>query len=939
MDGASAAASSSACSVALPRPASPLQPGSASFVHSEQCSADPRAFLGFYVPPRNDNASASRDGNQPAQKKRKLVLDVPSTTEVVTRGAGGFRPTRVNAFDALFAGSSQDDAMLEAVDTSNYMQTREHDQGKVDEESKSVHSPRARAQVVIDVEHSEKKEEQCAEDKIVSSLDSEDLAPWMFQTAVNAARLSVNGSSGCEKDTIVSVGRSEEQPRVSESCDRETKTGEDTAEWTQPLDADFGATRKGAERAQEEIEAYSGTGTLSYGTDSGCLEEEKTRNVEKHDSASRGSDEFSVVVTRVDETNDQWSSEDEVARCDGSQATQQEYLTPRVYPLHAHQVSVAERTSPSDVIVAFNENEQTRQNDDDSDECVATQPSDCQMDGEPLLEPDVSHRSDEVCARKHQSEGNCQAKASRSLEFSFLVPESHESEPRFSASDSSNGTPASRTDPPHPFESSISPVCLPTQADDAISSHVAVSTEENMSSLSSSPSKGKPNTTLQVDDASIHQTVTTPLSRNHKRHSSSPARNTSSNESHCGNALAPRPPVWSSTPKRRTRARTLTRVPSHRAYVSRSRTLFKYKFEFCLTGFMKTGEATLKELIEGHGGKIPERYQDVLYKTNLKAVVIATPVSWRKRKFMQALACGIPIVHPDWIKDCIESGCVVPFEGYQVPTGYSVTTRQFECLPPKQLQIFEGFSFGLASDVAQMSKTEAKDQANVMTFILKACGAKAVYANLSSKDTAHVDVVLCDEYTPVKHMLLQTCRYYKKRRQVVVKSFRWVTECLILQQLLDPKASEFEPLRAGCEDVCSASAEIGDIDKTTLKLYTGELVMADIAAAAADHYLLFTVCEILSIHLSDCNTDEGLPSKRKENNEKQVMLRVGMLRREPYNPELSSAPVKVLEISSSQVKRRVVAISKEQYMRLKYKDESIFYFEDEKERPKSSATG
>jgi hypothetical protein len=43
----------------------------------------------------------------------------------------------------------------------------------------------------------------------------------------------------------------------------------------------------------------------------------------------------------------------------------------------------------------------------------------------------------------------------------------------------------------------------------------------------------------------------------------------------------------------------------------------------------------------------------------------------------------------------------------------------------------------------------------------------------------------------------------------------------------------------------------------------------------------------------------------------------------------------VLDISSSQVKRRVVAISKEDYSTLKYKDESIFYYlEDEKETEK-----
>ncbi|KAE9201040.1 hypothetical protein PF004_g18828 [Phytophthora fragariae] len=263
----------------------------------------------------------------------------------------------------------------------------------------------------------------------------------------------------------------------------------------------------------------------------------------------------------------------------------------------------------------------------------------------------------------------------------------------------------------------------------------------------------------------------------------------------------------------------------------------------------------------------------------------------------------------------------------EMPAGYSVTTRKFECFTPRELNIFEGYSFGIATDVEQVSKAEAKDKANLMAFILKACGADAVYENISAKSDVDVDIVLCSEYT-------QTCRYYKKRRRVLVKDFQWVTECMILQQFLDPEEDPvLEPQRVGCEDVFSASAEIGDSDRTTLKLYTGELVMADISGSAADHYLLFNVCEILSIHVSGGRKDEGSQSKRKDK-ESRVMLHVGMLKREPYNPELSKTPVKVLDISSSQVKRRVVAISKEDYGRLKYKDESIFCVEDASEPDK-----
>lgn len=141
----------------------------------------------------------------------------------------------------------------------------------------------------------------------------------------------------------------------------------------------------------------------------------------------------------------------------------------------------------------------------------------------------------------------------------------------------------------------------------------------------------------------------------------------------------------SSTPSVRTRAKLLSPLPSSRAYISRSRTMFKYKFEFCLTGFVKDGEASLMGLIEEHGGKLCDRYQDMMRPNNTKAVVIATPVSWRKLKFLYAVACGIPVVHPEWLHACIKAGQILPFEGYCVPSGYSMTTMKFECLPVKQV--------------------------------------------------------------------------------------------------------------------------------------------------------------------------------------------------------------------------------------------------------------
>lgn len=209
-------------------------------------------------------------------------------------------------------------------------------------------------------------------------------------------------------------------------------------------------------------------------------------------------------------------------------------------------------------------------------------------------------------------------------------------------------------------------------------------------------------------------------------------------------------PSKSSTPIMRTRAKLLSSLPSNRAYASRTKIIFKYKFEFCLTGFLNEGEESLIKMIEEHGGKIAERPEDVLHKNNPKAVVIAMPISWRKLKFIHAIACGIPVVHSEWITACAKVGQVVPFDGFQIPSGLSIMTRKFECLPVQELDIFAGMSFGIPYDVAPMSKSSAKGMGSLIAFVLKALGAKRVIEVSRTFET----VTLCGECTAVLILLL-----------------------------------------------------------------------------------------------------------------------------------------------------------------------------------------
>ncbi|GMF16540.1 unnamed protein product [Phytophthora fragariaefolia] len=548
---------------------------------------------------------------------------------------------------------------------------------------------------------------------------SEDLAPRVFHKFASAVEAPVVAESG---EKSADSGRFD-LSAITEDSDRETDF-EDDMECTQKLDdeADGDMTRiyggPGHSDDEEQTEAfpYSDTGTLPYGPDSTVTDEDENglaENAKHKDAEMSTSAGASHLEPTPTQKSDQRGEEDELT---SRECTQKDYLTPRVNPTRPEKADSAELRTQS---TAISVEQSSSKSQDDHDDCVATQPSRSHTEDDPVMESSSpahqnTPKTNDTVLTSKPTGADSQTKAIRTLEFSFSMPESQDGEPQFSGSISSDAVSVSKSletvlecNKPTPFESSISPVWppTPTPVDDPAAPEItgvakasqSCSKRKAVSALQSGlPTGKKKQKAVSQTFESPSRTKSPPKTVNRKR-DSSPGSSSPSSEPGAGEPSTPRPPVRrstrstqstpsSSTPTVRTRTRTLTPVPAHRTYASRSRTLFKYKFEFCLTGFVKAGEENLKELIEGHGGKIPERYQDILYKNNRKAVVIATPVSWRKRKFMQAIACGIPVVHTDWIKDCIEAGYVIPFDGYQVPAGYSVTTRKFECFPPREVR-------------------------------------------------------------------------------------------------------------------------------------------------------------------------------------------------------------------------------------------------------------
>jgi hypothetical protein len=217
--------------------------------------------------------------------------------------------------------------------------------------------------------------------------------------------------------------------------------------------------------------------------------------------------------------------------------------------------------------------------------------------------------------------------------------------------------------------------------------------------------------------------------------------------------------------------------------------LFKGKYAFCMTGFKDGGDESLKELIESMGGHLigeeilvyfcehnghnsaaenhsPTRpsSRKSKYPPRDQVLVIATPDAFRRKKFMLAIACGIPVLHAEWLHACLKAQAIIPKDGYQVPSGFSLTNKRFELVSNIVDNIFTGKSYGIPFNGSKGIE-EAKRMAELIRLQLVACGAQTVVIDYkvpstngrhntpSSKNAPTVDYLIADKMNTVSLLI------------------------------------------------------------------------------------------------------------------------------------------------------------------------------------------
>ncbi|POM63860.1 Hypothetical protein PHPALM_20689 [Phytophthora palmivora] len=302
--------------ISFTRPDSPLQRPNDSFTESQQCSADPNAFLGFHVPPSAEEVDVGLMKHQEKKESTlKLVLDLDVATGDVTRGGDGFRPAaqEANPFSELFAGDTQDDEnlmMLQAPVKQKSSEKVKMTPLKRQRESRSPSPPptllksvetawKARKEKVTSEEKSQ------VEDSIPASAYSElseDLAPRIFQTLTKSMD---------EKRRLVE----KDVEMIAVDSDRETDY-EAEVECTQQLEDDeldftssYGVANA-SDEGETEVFPQSDTGTLPFGPDSTFMDEDENIEDANGEQKEVVNGTFDIVPT-PDQKNNPRTNEDE----------------------------------------------------------------------------------------------------------------------------------------------------------------------------------------------------------------------------------------------------------------------------------------------------------------------------------------------------------------------------------------------------------------------------------------------------------------------------------------------------------------------------------------------------------------------------------------------------------------------------------------------------
>ncbi|KAK6092962.1 hypothetical protein MT418_006951 [Batrachochytrium dendrobatidis] len=158
-------------------------------------------------------------------------------------------------------------------------------------------------------------------------------------------------------------------------------------------------------------------------------------------------------------------------------------------------------------------------------------------------------------------------------------------------------------------------------------------------------------------------------------------------------------------------------------------------------------------------------------KTCPAAVVLVAQRPTRSKKFIMAVALGIPIVSTMWVQACMNQGSLVDFADYRLSNGESLEMGHWCVLAPSPKGVFQSIKLFIYS--------KDKSKTTEIKSIIQSADAHIVSHQAFRLDQP-IDYIVCVS-KPTQEDVLTLLN----RSNAPVVTLEWVFQCIINQRLLD----------------------------------------------------------------------------------------------------------------------------------------------------------
>ncbi|KAH9264454.1 hypothetical protein BASA83_012097 [Batrachochytrium salamandrivorans] len=151
-------------------------------------------------------------------------------------------------------------------------------------------------------------------------------------------------------------------------------------------------------------------------------------------------------------------------------------------------------------------------------------------------------------------------------------------------------------------------------------------------------------------------------------------------------------------------------------------------------------------------------------------VVLISARPTRSKRYIMAVALGIPIVTSLWVQACIDQGSLVDFGAYRLSNGVSLEMGHWCVLPPSTQGVFKNVNiYAFSKDKSQCLEIEA---------IVHSADAQIVTKKAFRLD-GQIDVVVCMN-KPTEEDIMAIL----SRTDAPIATLEWAFQCIINQRLL-----------------------------------------------------------------------------------------------------------------------------------------------------------